>query len=203
MGSRIQHSLVANAAELSPTLASTIERQGPIRLRRHLDGTPLVDVLCRAVAGQQLSVTAARSIWGRVIEDVGTRPLEAHLADAPHERLRACGLSGSKVKTMCAIAEASRSGALCNDTLRGLDRETRTERLTSIWGVGPWTADMMNIFYFGDRDVWPDGDVTARKTLARLTSRRRKTILTAERFSPYRSYLALHMWRAANAKPNP
>ncbi|MEM8810884.1 MAG: DNA-3-methyladenine glycosylase 2 family protein, partial [Cyanobacteria bacterium P01_G01_bin.38] len=78
----------------------------------------------------------------------------------------------------------------------------RAQRLTAIWGVGQWTADMMSIFYFGDPDIWPDGDVTARTNLIQLTSARRKTTLTAARFAPHRSYLALYMWRHSDAAPD-
>jgi DNA-3-methyladenine glycosylase II len=77
----------------------------------------------------------------------------------------------------------------------------RSAALTSIWGVGQWTADMMCMFYFGEHDVWPDGDVGARKTLERLTNRRRSTIRTAQLFAPHRSYLALYMWAHADARP--
>jgi DNA-3-methyladenine glycosylase II len=61
---------------------------------------------------------------------------------------------------------------------------------------------MVNLFYFGEEDIWPEGDVTARKTLISLTSKRRKTVRSAERFAPYRSYLALYMWRWVDARPD-
>ena len=115
--------------------------------------------------------------------------------------LRACGLSEAKARAMREIAQAAKAGQLDRETLKKLDSAQRAKHLTQIWGVGQWTADMASIFYFGDKDVWPDGDVTARKTLARLTSARRKTVRTAENFAPYRSYLAIHMWRYANANP--
>ena len=57
------------------------------------------------------------------------------------------------------------------------------------------------MFWFGEEDIWPDGDVAARKTLEKLTSARRKTHRTALRFAPYRSYLALYMWQWVDAKP--
>ena len=99
---------------------------------------------------------------------------------------------------MRAIALATLANQLDESLLSELDHEERTHCLTEIWGVGQWTADMMGIFYFGDPDIWPDGDTTARKNLERLTSRRRKTVRTAARFAPYRSYLALYMWHQAD-----
>ena len=99
---------------------------------------------------------------------------------------------------MGAIAAAAQTQQLNQTVLNALDHSERSRQLTQIWGVGQWTADMMGIFYFGDPDIWPDGDTAARKHLERLTSRRRKTVRTAARFAPYRSYLALYMWHQAN-----
>lgn len=192
--------LVETARGFGPRLAAVIEAQGPLRLRRSRSGA-VPEVLARAVAGQQLSVAAASTIWGRVVASTGGRPLMEHVAATDDAVLRACGLSGAKVASLRAIAAAAEAGALDPDELAALGPDARRERLVAIRGVGPWTADMLAIFHFGDRDVWPDGDVTAAKTLARLTSRRRKTARTAERFAPFRSYLALHMWRAADAPP--
>ena len=109
--------------------------------------------------------------------------------------------TAAKTRAMCAIAREARAGGLEADELRDLDHATRSRHLTALWGVGQWTADMISIFYFGDEDVWPDGDIAARKTLARLTSPRRKTVRTAARFAPHRSRLALYMWRHVDAPP--
>lgn len=190
------------AAALSPELHHSIARQGVLTpWTSSKVAFPLS--LCRSVAGQQLSVKAAASIWARV-EALGEAP--EGLLDLFHEgqaeRMRACGLSGAKVKTLIAIAETNRQGALEADVLREMTPQARSDRLVDIWGVGRWTADMANIFYFGEPDIWPDGDVTARKTLEKLTSKRRKTVRTAARFAPYRSYLARYMWRHADAPPD-
>lgn len=193
--------MVAVARSIEPRLAKAIATTGPLRLTRKRQASPFVDVLCRAVAGQQLSVKAAQSIWDRVLEAARHEPLSDFLHRAEPSTLRECGLSGAKAKAMGEIAKAGRAGALNPGVLRRLDHAARSEHLTAIWGVGPWTADMMGIFYFSDPDIWPDGDVAARKTLERLTSRRRSTVRTAERFAPYRSYLALHMWRHVAGVP--
>jgi len=189
------------AAGLSEALAAALARVGPVTLTPYREA-PFPEQLCRSIAGQQLSVKAARTIWGRVVDNASCDSLIAHFAEADPDALRACGLSAAKAKAMRAIAEAAQGGALDEAELAALDGAERAERLTAIWGVGQWTADMMRIFYFGETDVWPDGDVTARKTLERLTSKRRKTTRTAARFAPHRSYLALYMWRYVDAAPN-
>lgn len=197
----IHAQFLKTASGLSPMLTEALEAGGPLSLPVRRE-TPFPEYLSRAVAGQQLSVKAARSIWARVEEACANAPLmEAFCLDQA-ELLRACGLSGAKVRTLLAIAEAVRGGRLAEAELMSLDAEARAARLTEIWGVGRWTADMANMFWFGEEDIWPDGDVAARKTLERLTSARRKTVRTAARFAPYRSYLALYMWRHVDAPPS-
>lgn len=200
MSEDIHHRFVEIAEGLSPVLADAIARGGPVALRAD-DSQPLAERLCRSVAGQQLSVKAARSIWSRLLDTAGEVPLTEFFVETNAEAIRACGLSMAKTRAMCAIAQEARAGGLEADALRALDHTTRSRRLIALWGVGQWTADMISIFYFGEEDVWPDGDIAARKTLERLTSPRRKTVRTAERFAPYRSRLALYMWRHVDAPP--
>ena len=192
---------LAIAQTLSPELEQAIAQIGPVKLTAN-QALPFAEHLCRAVAGQQLSVKAARSIWNRVLASKpDNQSLMVYFAEAPPGLLRGCGLSRAKAKTVGAIARAALLGQLDAAELSRLSPTERTDRLTALWGVGPWTADMMNIFYFGESDVWPDGDLAARKTLEKLTSKRRKTVRTAARFAPYRSYLALYMWRHIDATP--
>lgn len=192
---------IETAAGLSPALAAAMDAVGPAPLPRR-DETPFPQYMARAVAGQQLSVKAARSIWARVEAAGDGADLLAGFHHDRAEALRACGLSNAKVKTLIAIADAVKDGRLDPARLADLDAEGRARELTTIWGVGRWTADMANMFWFGEEDVWPDGDVAARKTLERLTSPRRKTVRTAARFAPHRSHLAYYMWRVVDAKPD-
>ncbi len=186
---------------ISPVLHQAISTAGPVKLqqRRELE---LPVLLCRAIVGQQLSVKAARTIWGRVVESADQAPLVEYVAVADAAELRACGMSQNKARAMKSIVEAHEAGHLNIGELERMDHEARSRCLTEIWGVGQWTADMIGISYFADPDIWPENDVTVWKTLQRLTSRRRKTTLTAARFAPHRTYLALYMWKIADAQPN-
>ena len=200
MSEEIYKRFAAIAREVSPMLADAIANTGPVELLPRRD-SPFPEYLCRAIAGQQLSVKAAATIWNRVVERAGDRPFVEYIARAEPSVLRACGLSAAKTKAMGAIAAATSAGQLDVEELETLEAGDRTKRLTAIWGVGPWTADMANIFYFGEPDIWPDGDAAARKTLERLTGPQRKTQGIAARFAPHRSYLALYMWRCVDSTP--
>lgn len=200
MAAGIHARFLETAGAIASRLREGIARVGPVRLSRR-DDVPLAEYLCRAVAGQQLSVKAAATIWGRVVDSSGRRPLVEHLRTVDPGTLRACGLSASKARAMREIAETARRGTLDERALARAEHERRVEMLTEIWGVGRWTADMCGIFWFGDRDIWPDGDGAARGKLQELIGRRRSTVRVAGRFAPHRSYLAIYMWRLIGAPP--
>jgi DNA-3-methyladenine glycosylase II len=75
-----------------------------------------------------------------------------------------------------------------------MSHEARSERLREIRGIGQWTCDMTSIFYFGDPDVWPSGDLSVTKEFNRFVGDEQITGVV-ERFRPYRSYLAVSMYR--------
>jgi DNA-3-methyladenine glycosylase II len=81
-----------------------------------------------------------------------------------------------------------------------MDHKARSAHLCAPWGIGQWTADMVSIFYCRDEDVWPASDTSVQRAFARYIGRRQPA-RTAERFAPYRSILALHMWRLLDGPP--
>lgn len=198
MTAKIHRHVIRTAGRVSPPLRQALARLGritaPVRRRRGL-----AHFLARAVVGQQLSTAAARSIWARVEIAVersgGAVPAFFHRRNAPV--LRQCGLSQAKVRALIAIREAHERGALSVRRLRRLSHAERSACLQEIWGIGQWTADMASIFYFGDPDVWPEGDVGVYRGLERVIGKRSKRTVRklADAFSPYRSFLALCMWR--------
>ncbi|NEO83884.1 MAG: DNA-3-methyladenine glycosylase 2 family protein [Spirulina sp. SIO3F2] len=200
MSDLIQHHLIKVAQRLSSELAEAITALEAVNLTPHLD-RPFPERLCRAVVGQQLSVKAAASIWQRVLVHAGEQPLMDFFHEAKPETLRACGLSAAKARAMGAIATTAQAGKLEGSELATLSVAERTQQLTALWGVGQWTADMMQIFYFGEPDIWPDGDTAARKTLEHLMGQQGQTQQIAAQFAPYRSYLALYLWRYLDAVP--
>ena len=198
---KLHSEFLATSHGISSQLNNAISECGALPKQRPND-QPLTTVMCRTIAGQQLSVTAARTIWSRVIADSGRTPLAKYLTKASPSQLRACGLSRAKGRAMKEIASAANSGRLETKKLAALSHHERSQQLMEIWGVGQWTADMIGIFYFADRDVWPESDITVAKTLQRLIGHRRKPERAADQFAPHRSFLARYMWKIADATPN-
>jgi DNA-3-methyladenine glycosylase II len=194
---KIHETLVATSKGFSKQLAAALEQVGPVPTQSS-DGHDLGDFLSRAIVGQQLSATAARSIWGRITTAaVAAKAGVPQLAQESPTALLDCGVSANKLKALQAVRTAERNGVLREHELCALEPGELANRLMRIWGIGPWTSDMAMIFYFRMPDIWPLGDVAVQRTFKDLIGRRNPTT-TADKFSPYRSYLALSMWRVVD-----
>ncbi|MCA9565574.1 MAG: DNA-3-methyladenine glycosylase 2 family protein [Myxococcales bacterium] len=181
-----------------PRLHEAITANGMLELPR--SPRPLALTLCKSVVGQQLSTKAARTIWGRLVEQAGEAGVLPHFFDASEETLRLCGVSRVKARSLKAIASANQNNQLDDLVAAELSRDETRKRLLALYGVGGWTADMAEIFVFGHLDVWPDADAAARKTLADLTGEQ-TTAAVAAAFAPFQSLLALHMWTFIDNPP--
>jgi len=195
MEPELHRRLIAIAGTVSPELQAHIAA-APIWFPERED-KGVAAFLARAVIGQQVSAAAARSIWARV-ETAAGDTLASFLCAANETALKQCGLSRNKIKALCHIGAAQASGLLDATEIRALDHAARSARLTEIWGIGQWTCDMLAIFYCRDLDVWPAGDLAVVRGVKSF-ARRRKPERVAAQFAPYRSLLALYMWRLAGA----
>jgi len=163
-------------------------------LRRRTAG---FEGLARIVVGQQLSVASAAAIWGRTAALVV--PFEPHqLTLLSDDALRAVGLSAGKVRTLRAAAAAVENG-LDLEGMGGLSDDEVHAALTSITGIGPWTADIYVMFCLRRADGFPAGDLALQVALQMATgldTRPTSKELTefAERWRPWRSVAAHLLW---------
>lgn len=195
---------VRTARRISRRFAHAVDGVGPLAAapRRR---APLATYLARVVVGQQLSTTAARTIWSRLESQAyaAGRVLPAYAADAPLEALRACGLSGNKARALKALAAADATGALAGPRLKVLSSAARFDALLTLHGIGPWTAQMAALFWFREPDIWPVGDVSVRRTFDTFVAEQSRWSFeeAAALFAPRRSFLARYLWRIADAMP--
>ncbi|UUM30318.1 DNA-3-methyladenine glycosylase family protein [Vibrio japonicus] len=183
-----------------PVLHAMVSNNGP----QHIEKQPpeqFLTYLSRAVAGQQLSVTAAKTIWQRVEAQSEQVGLDGLLVDEHYDTLRSCGLSNAKVKTLLGINHALKEGIICPSVHQSDDAQFITEQLVQLWGVGQWTAEMALMFFFAHPDVWSDGDLALKRGLERMAEQQgvsSEEILQS--VTPYRTYFALHVWEVMDAE---
>ena len=111
--------------------------------------------------------TAARTIWARVDQLCEVHgPLELLLVEEHHQRLRSCGLSNAKVKTLLGVNQALQTGVVAADIHHSQDADYIVSQLVQLWGIGRWTAEMALIFFFAMPDIWSEGDASLVRGLA-------------------------------------
>jgi len=191
-------------------LAAIIERTGKLPSARQ--GRPELDdhygALVRAIVGQQLSVLAARAIYGRLTARFDGRPPtpEELLADDPEELRAAAGLSRAKVGFLRSLAEHVVSGELELERLDQLDDEDVIAELVAVKGIGEWSAHMFLMFHLERADVLAVGDLGIRRAIELAYGldalpKPAEMELLAEPWRPYRTLACRYLWRSPPGRP--
>ena len=114
--------------------------------------------IARTIVYQQVSTRAAATVWGRVQQQLG-KVTHSAVLDADETDLRACGLSGPKVRHMKSVAAAVADGSLNFRRIAKASDEAARAELVAVSGIGPWTADVYLMFSLGRTDVFPHADI--------------------------------------------
>lgn len=178
-----------------PRLAAVLAHAGRPSLRRREAGFA---GLCAIVVSQQLSTASARAIWARL--SAAFEPLHhERIRRARSDRLARLGLSKPKIRTLKALGTAVADGAIDFDALARMESDDAHAALTSLHGIGPWTADIYLLFCLGHADAFPTGDLALQEA-ARLAFRLRRRpgaqrlAELAECWRPWRGVAAHMLW---------
>ncbi len=189
-------------------MAGLVERYGRLSVGDRKRGRPpdAYGSLVRSLIGQQLSVKAARAIYGRLAELCGGVPTSTEILAADSAELRQVGLSGAKVSYLRDLAEHLGDGRLDLDRLGDRSDEDIVAALTAVKGFGEWTAQMFLIFHLERPDVLPLGDLGIRRAVERLyglPDRPGPAELAklAEPWRPYRTLACLYLWQSLDIQP--
>ena len=121
--------------------------------------------LVRSVVYQQLAGAAARAIHGRLIAALGEEVTPERILATPAPELKAVGLSARKVESLQDLSAKVLDGTVVPDARR-LARVSDNEivaRLSTVRGIGRWSAEIFLMFQLRRMDVWPTGDLAIRK----------------------------------------
>jgi DNA-3-methyladenine glycosylase II len=185
------HGLVMLDARLEPVVA----KAGPVPLRR---ADPGYRGIANIIVSQMVSKASAAAIWRRMEEKLGDISAEAVLA-ASDEDCRELGLSRAKAESLRAVARAVTRKELDLAAICSIEGSAAIREMTSIKGVGRWTAEVYLLFCAGHPDVFPVGDVALQNavghalTLEVRPSARELDLLT-EIWAPWRSVAARLFW---------
>ena len=175
-------------------LGQAIERIG--FLEREV--TPdLFSSLIGCVVSQQISGKAAETVYKR-LEDLAKEITPASIDSLELEQIQKCGMSTKKASYIKSIARCVISGEVDLDKLQELSNAEIIERLSSLDGIGVWTAEMLMIFSLERPDVVSWGDLGIKRGMMKLYGHRELSREQFERYckrySPYGSTASLYLW---------
>jgi DNA-3-methyladenine glycosylase II len=154
------------------------------------------------VIGQELSVSSAQAIVGRIMEAFGGRlPEPREILDTEPERLRDGGLSRRKIETLRELARRFVAGDFSDAGFARLTDEEIEAALTEIPGIGPWTVRGFLIIFLDRADVLPVGDLALRRAVKRLYGLdqlpdREQFQQVAESWRPYRTLAVMYLFES-------
>jgi DNA-3-methyladenine glycosylase II len=186
-----------------PVLARIIDARPDFRPRAWTQDLPALDAfstLIFQVLGQQLSVRATRTILGRLEQHFGGRlPTPAELLAADPGALRSSGMSMRKAATLREVAQRFVDGRLSDEALSGMSDEDVVAALTSIPGIGPWTAHGFLLIALDRPDVFLTGDLALRRAIERAYGFNHlptddELLQLSQRWRPYRSLAVSYLF---------
>ncbi len=183
-----------------PLLADLVAKRPGLRSPGHPDG---VELLVRAMIGQQVSVAGARTLAGRLVAEIGS-PLPTPVGTVTHLFPTAAALAArgpdrmsmpmARARAIVGACARLAAGEIVLDA--GADRAEVVADLVALDGIGPWTASYVAMRALGDPDVFMATDLGVRHALDALGADGRPgpAARLAERWSPWRSYALHHLW---------
>jgi len=188
-----------------PVIATLIRQHGECGLASAQRTDPF-HALLHAIIAQQLSTKAARTIEGRFSALFDGNATPAAVSRVSDEQLRAVGFSGQKVRYVRDLCGRILDRSLQLHALDAMTDDDVIQALTSVKGIGRWTAEMFLMFRLHRPDVLPVGDLGIVKAVQRayklrtLPSPERLTKI-GETWRPYRSVACWYLWASLQAAP--
>lgn len=169
---------------------------------------PPFEALVRIVAGQQLSVKAADSVFQKLVALLNGEVSACAILQQDWRSIQACGLSRSKLNCIQELVEFAGENEHELNRWLAKDWNDLRSRLLEVKGIGPWSADMFGMFGLGLEDVFSEGDLGLRLAMIEHLNMppKAKPAAFAERaliWSPYRSLACLHLWHAKDQNHQP
>lgn len=190
---------IDHAAAITPAIAKSLKAVGYPEPRIRPTG---YRTLLRIIVGQQVSVAAAASVLAKLEAELGEDIPAAELLARDYDTLRACGMSQQKQRYARSLCELVVSGDLQLDDLPKNDEAAIVE-LTTIKGIGRWSAEVYLLFAEGRADIWPAGDLAVQAGIGKILGLDERptepeTRALAEPWRPYRGAVSIFTWHCYN-----
>lgn len=148
--------------------------------------------IVKTIIGQQVSVSAARSIWKKV--EIYLKEKNSIIST---EELAKCGLSKPKAKYIYGVINNKDLKSVSKKTLQAMQDNELSKFFLQIKGIGPWTLGIIKMFYLGNSDTFLNGDLAIKKRALYFFN---DSEYMGIDYSPYKTYLCLYLWQSLSVK---
>lgn len=199
---------IDNLQAQDPQLGPLIIASDACTLTLHPPQTTLLEAIAWGIIGQQINTITAQTLFQRFLDYAQPKGWTAEtLANVDPESLRTLGISRYKTRYLKTWAIALQNDFPCLSELEIWDDCAIIERLTTVKGIGPWTAQLFLLFRLRRQDILPSQDLGIRIALQRLYQlpdrpSARQVLEYGERWQPYRSLASWYLWRSLSATIN-
>ena len=178
-------------------LNSLIKSNGVIYLEK--PKVTFLEFVFYTIISQQISYNTAQQIWKKIIDYLisENKILKCELLNNKFtEKIHKFGVSKKKIEYIKTIHLKNIEIESLSKYYGNFRPEVFREKFKKFKGVGDWSCDMIQIFFFNNLNVWPQNDLIINKVISKIESKERKKINFEQKFSPYLSLLALHFWKS-------
>ena len=162
--------------------------------------------LCKSIVGQQISVTAAESVFLRFKKKCNNKINAKTVSKLTFNQIKRCGLSRQKVLGIKSLANQILDKSFKPKLLTKMTDEEAISYLSNLRQIGRWSAEMILLFTYNRSNIWPIQDIGLLKAISKNYKKKylppdKFVNLLKKRFSPYCSVATWYLWRSIDPKP--
>ena len=190
------HDFLIEKSRNLPFVRNEIKNNGVLRItKQSLD---LFSFITKTIIAQQISDEIAQLLWKRLCSQLKTKVISIKSfknINYLKKTLIKTKISRSKINYITEIYIAMLKKEINDYLLLKMKEDEIISLLLRYKGIGPWTCNMILIFYFKKLNIFPENDLVIKKTQVKLNSLEKKKINFHEIYSPYLSIFSLHLWK--------
>ncbi len=162
--------------------------------------------LCKSIVGQQISVTAANSVFLRFKKKCKNRINAKSVSKLSFYQLKSCGLSRQKVLGIKSLAKQTLNKSFNPKLIKNMSDEEAINYLSNLRQIGRWSAEMILLFTYNRSNIWPVQDIGLLRAISKNYKKKylppiKFVNLLKKRFSPYCSVATWYLWRSIDPEP--
>ena len=162
--------------------------------------------LCKSIIGQQISVTAANSIFLRFKKKCNNRINATNVSKLSFSQIKSCGLSRQKVLGIKGLVKQIKNKSFNPNLITKMNDEEAIEYLSRLRQIGRWSAEMILLFTYNRSNIWPIQDIGLLRAISKNYKKKylppdRFVNLLGKNFTPYCSVATWYLWRSIDPEP--